>query len=64
MAAHGEHLTSSSAGEAGSSPVTSGSCEEVLCLVTCMGSKMKSSWCLLPHAFWAEAWEQPAVLMH
>lgn len=62
MAAHGSHTTSSSTGEAGGSLLTGGSCEEVLCLVTCVGSKMKSSWCLLPHACWAEAWGQPAVL--
>lgn len=64
MAAHGEHAPTSGAGEAGGSLLPGGSCEEALCLATCVGSEMKSSWCLLPRACCAEAWEQPAVLKH
>lgn len=64
MTAHGDRATSSGTGEAGDSPLAGGSCEEVLCLFTCVGSEMTSFWCLLPHACWAEAWGQLAVLEH
>lgn len=61
-AAGGEPTASSGTGPAGGSLLTSGSRKDILCLFTCVGSKTKSCWCLLPHGCWAKAREQPASL--